>query len=133
MYESLVRFWTKIFALDFAVGVASGVVTEFWLGTNWVASYLRLVGESRRPSAVYALVRKFSRRGPATEAARACRDWTFEHLDCARVVSLVHTRNLRSCRMAERNGMRIVAEITRKDLPHHVYPITRAEWARRFQ
>jgi|GEM_PF-106423 len=78
----------------------------------------------------YALVPKFWKHGLATEAARACRDWAFEHLDCSRLVSLVHTRNLPSCRVAERNGMRIVAEITRKDLPHHVYAITRAEWER---
>jgi RimJ/RimL family protein N-acetyltransferase/aminoglycoside phosphotransferase (APT) family kinase protein len=80
----------------------------------------------------YALVPKFWRRGLATEAARACRDWAFERLDCGRVVSLVHARNLPSCRVAERNGMRIVAEITRKNLPHHVYAITRAEWEQRF-
>jgi len=46
----------------------------------------------------------------------------------AAIVSLVHTRNLPSCRVAERNGMRVVAEITRANLPHHVYAITRAEW-----
>jgi ribosomal-protein-alanine N-acetyltransferase len=76
----------------------------------------------------YALVPRHWHRGYATEAARACRDWAFTHLDCDCVISLVHTRNLPSCRVAERNGMRVVAEITRWNLPHRVYAITRAEW-----
>jgi cytochrome d ubiquinol oxidase subunit I len=44
LYESAARFWTRIFALNFAVGVASGIVMEFQFGTNW-ASYSRFVGD----------------------------------------------------------------------------------------
>jgi cytochrome bd ubiquinol oxidase subunit I len=43
-YEAMARFWTKIFALIFAVGVASGIVMEFQFGTNW-ATYSRFVGD----------------------------------------------------------------------------------------
>lgn len=38
------KFWTKIFALNFAIGVASGIVMEFQFGTNW-SSYSRFVGD----------------------------------------------------------------------------------------
>ncbi len=44
LYETAARFWTKIFALNFAVGVASGIVMEFEFGTNW-AVYSRFVGD----------------------------------------------------------------------------------------
>ena len=44
MYHEMTRFWVKIFALTFAVGVASGIVMEFEFGTNW-ASYSRYVGD----------------------------------------------------------------------------------------
>ena len=37
-------FWSKIFILNFAIGVASGIVMEFQFGTNW-ASYSRFVGD----------------------------------------------------------------------------------------
>jgi cytochrome d ubiquinol oxidase subunit I len=37
-------FWTRIFALTFAVGVATGIVMEFQFGTNW-ASYAAFVGD----------------------------------------------------------------------------------------
>ena len=43
-WERLARFWTKIFAVNFAVGVATGIVMEFQFGTNW-ASYSRFVGD----------------------------------------------------------------------------------------
>jgi cytochrome d ubiquinol oxidase subunit I len=44
VYETAARFWTKIFALNFAIGVASGIVMEFQFGTNW-ARYSRYVGD----------------------------------------------------------------------------------------
>ncbi|HCD51630.1 MAG TPA: cytochrome ubiquinol oxidase subunit I [Balneolaceae bacterium] len=43
-YELLARFWTKIFAVTFGLGVATGIVMEFEFGTNW-AVYSRYVGD----------------------------------------------------------------------------------------
>lgn len=43
-YLELAKFWTKIFALTFALGVATGIVMEFEFGTNW-ATYSRYVGD----------------------------------------------------------------------------------------
>ena len=43
-YELLARFWTKIFAVTFGLGVATGIVMEFEFGTNW-ATYSRYVGD----------------------------------------------------------------------------------------
>lgn len=44
IYEDLTRFWTKIFALTFGIGVATGIVMEFEFGTNW-ATYSKYVGD----------------------------------------------------------------------------------------
>jgi cytochrome d ubiquinol oxidase subunit I len=44
IYHQLARFWTKVFALTFAIGVATGIVMEFEFGTNW-AAYSRFVGD----------------------------------------------------------------------------------------
>lgn len=38
------QFWTKIFVLNFAIGVSTGIVMEFQFGTNW-ATYSRFVGD----------------------------------------------------------------------------------------
>ena len=43
-YHILARFWTKIFALTFGIGVVTGIVMEFEFGTNW-ATYSRYVGD----------------------------------------------------------------------------------------
>jgi cytochrome d ubiquinol oxidase subunit I len=43
-YYQMARFWAKIFALTFAMGVATGIVMEFEFGTNW-ATYSRYVGD----------------------------------------------------------------------------------------
>src|ERR1700704_4333649 len=34
-YRVLAQFWTKIFAVSFALGVVSGVVLSYQFGTNW--------------------------------------------------------------------------------------------------
>jgi len=44
VYEDMTRFWIKIFALTFGIGVATGIVMEFEFGTNW-ATYSRYVGD----------------------------------------------------------------------------------------
>lgn len=44
VYQQLSRFWTRLFAITFAVGVATGITMEFQFGTNW-AAYSRFVGD----------------------------------------------------------------------------------------
>jgi cytochrome d ubiquinol oxidase subunit I len=34
-FRRLARFWTKIFAVSFAMGVVSGIVLSYQFGTNW--------------------------------------------------------------------------------------------------
>ncbi len=44
LYKEITRFWVKVFALTFALGVATGLVQLFGFGTNW-ARYSRFVGD----------------------------------------------------------------------------------------
>ena len=44
LYEKMTKFWVKIYAANFAMGVATGIVMEFEFGTNW-ATYSRYVGD----------------------------------------------------------------------------------------
>jgi cytochrome d ubiquinol oxidase subunit I len=44
IYEDMTRFWIKIFALIFGLGVAIGIIMEFEFGTNW-ATYSKYVGD----------------------------------------------------------------------------------------
>jgi cytochrome bd ubiquinol oxidase subunit I len=36
-YSSAARFWARIFAINFAMGVVTGIPMEFQFGTNWAA------------------------------------------------------------------------------------------------
>ncbi len=44
VYDEMLRFWVHLFGINFAVGVATGIVLEFQFGTNW-APYSRFVGD----------------------------------------------------------------------------------------
>ena len=42
-YNRAARFWAKIFGLNFAVGVVTGIPMEFQFGTNW-AGFCKYAG-----------------------------------------------------------------------------------------
>lgn len=44
LYKQVTKFWVKVFALTFAIGVATGLVQLFAFGTNW-ARYSHFVGD----------------------------------------------------------------------------------------
>lgn len=44
VFRQLAQFWTKVFAITFVIGVATGITMEFQFGTNW-AGYSRFVGD----------------------------------------------------------------------------------------
>lgn len=44
LYHQMTKFWVKMFGLNFAIGVATGIVMEFEFGTNW-STYSRYVGD----------------------------------------------------------------------------------------
>ena len=44
IWNQALRFWVRIYALNFALGVATGLVQEFQFGTNW-STYSRFVGD----------------------------------------------------------------------------------------
>ena len=43
-WKRLTRFWMKLFAINFAIGVATGLILEFEFGTNW-SNYSWMVGD----------------------------------------------------------------------------------------
>ena len=43
-WKRLTKFWMKLFGINFAIGVATGLIMEFEFGTNW-ANYSWMVGD----------------------------------------------------------------------------------------
>jgi cytochrome d ubiquinol oxidase subunit I len=59
VWRRLTRFWGKLFLINFAMGVATGIVQEFQFGMNW-SEYSRFVGDVfGAPLAIEALLAFF--------------------------------------------------------------------------
>lgn len=52
------RFWLKVFALTFALGVVSGITMSFQFGTNW-PGYMNTVGNVAGPLLAYEVLTAF--------------------------------------------------------------------------
>ncbi len=57
-FKRLAAFWTKIFALSFAMGVVSGVVLSYQIGTNW-SRFSTVVGNVVGPLLGYEVLTAF--------------------------------------------------------------------------
>src|SRR3954469_4391354 len=57
-YQLLARFWTKIFAVSFAMGVVSGIVLSYQFGTNW-SRFSVVVGNVLGPLLGYEVLTAF--------------------------------------------------------------------------
>ena len=58
-YRKMTKFWGKLFLINFALGVATGIVQEFQFGMNW-SEYSRFVGDIfGAPLAIEALAAFF--------------------------------------------------------------------------
>ena len=43
-YQSMAKFWGKIFLINFVIGIVTGITLEFQFGTNW-SRYSKFVGD----------------------------------------------------------------------------------------
>jgi cytochrome bd ubiquinol oxidase subunit I len=57
-YHRLARFWTKIFAVSFAMGVVSGIVLSYQFGTNW-SRFSQITGNVIGPLIGYEVLTAF--------------------------------------------------------------------------
>lgn len=59
VYKDMTKFWGKLFIINFALGVVTGIVQEFQFGMNW-SEYSRFVGDIfGAPLAIEALLAFF--------------------------------------------------------------------------
>ena len=59
LYKRMTKFWSKLFLINFAMGVVTGIVQEFQFGMNW-SEYSRYVGDIfGAPLAIEALAAFF--------------------------------------------------------------------------
>ena len=44
MYKKMAKYWGKLFLINFALGIVTGITLEFQFGTNW-SRYSAYVGD----------------------------------------------------------------------------------------
>ena len=57
-WQNAYRFWVKVFALSFALGVVTGITMSFQFGTNW-PGYMNTVGNIAGPLLAYEILTAF--------------------------------------------------------------------------
>ena len=81
------------------------------------------------PEIGYHIRRNEQGRGYASEAARRCIRYALEERNLPAVYSYMKYDNLASCRVAQKNGMRLVETYPDdRNTFTRVYAITREEW-----
>lgn len=77
----------------------------------------------------YLIKRKYWHCGYATEAAIACKEYAFYHLNKDRVVSIIRDTNSASQNVAKRVGMSIEKQFIKHyynmDIPHYLYSMSK--------
>lgn len=82
------------------------------------------------PEIGYHIHKEYWRRGFGSEAARAVRDWAFEHTEYDCLYSYMKYTNIASYFTAIANGMKKIKEYPdEKNEISYAYAITRKEWS----
>lgn len=63
----------------------------------------------------YHILKKFQNLGYATEAAKLFIDYAFQHNICSTIVSIINVENVKSQRVAEKNGLCLERQLTMYD------------------
>ena len=76
-WKNTAKFWMKLFGINFAVGVATGLILEFEFGTNW-SNYSWFVGDifgaPAFPSGIHLAHRTGSNDLRLVDSGRQCLD-----------------------------------------------------------
>lgn len=83
------------------------------------------VDSGKEPALTYLVHRPFWRRGYATEGVAASRDYVFENLGQARVITLIRPENIPSQGVALKIGMRAERRTQYRGFEHIVFAATR--------
>jgi len=76
----------------------------------------------------YSILPKYWGKGYATEAAVKCRDFAFTNSYADTLISIVHIENIKSEKVALKNGMTKEKRTIFKESPVHIFRINKKDW-----
>lgn len=81
------------------------------------------------PEIGYHINKEYTKKGYATEAAKACRNYAFEVLKLEKIYSYMKYTNIASSKVAKNNGMKLIMEVEdQKNIKTRIYAITLEEY-----
>jgi RimJ/RimL family protein N-acetyltransferase len=91
------------------------------------------VDDKKEMEVGYSILPKFWNKGFASEASQKCRNFAFENNYTDSLISIVHVDNIKSEKVALKNGMQLDKKTTFKEMPVNVFRIAKEEWLRIFK
>ena len=71
----------------------------------------------------YSILPKFWNQGYATEAARKCKEYAFQHHFADSIISIIHINNIQSEKVARKNGMFLDKQTVFKEMPVNIFRV----------
>ena len=75
----------------------------------------------------YSILPKFWNQGYATEAARKCIEFAFQHDFADSIISIIHVDNIQSEKVAQKNGMDLDKQTVFKEMPVNIFRVNRPD------
>ena len=81
----------------------------------------------------YSILPRFRNNGYATEAAIKCRDFAFQNNFSETLISIINIYNVRSEKVALKNGMEKTKQTTFKNMNVNIFRINKIFWSNNFK
>jgi ribosomal-protein-alanine N-acetyltransferase len=76
----------------------------------------------------YSILPEYRKKGFAAESTEKCKNFAFENKFSKSLISIIHTENSNSEKVAKKNGMRKNKNTEFKGMPVNIYRIDFSEW-----
>lgn len=84
---------------------------------------IQTVDEVQELEIGYSILPEYWKKGYATEAAKKCKAYAFEHKMAESIISIIHIDNIGSQKVAMNNGMHLDKTTTYKGIPVHIFRV----------